>query len=93
LEFILIVGSEPAKTLANKLKNLEIRTKIPTRFCKASDIAHLREKILGPIPFMILEKRILEAPSIMPGNWFDEIVDWVESKNKRYASFVEEELL
>lgn len=93
LEFILIIGGEPSRTLSQKLQNLETRIKIPIRFCTASDIAQLREKILGPIPFLVLEKYVVKAPSIMPENWCNEIVNWIESKNKRYASFVKEELL
>lgn len=93
LAFILITGSEPSRTLGKKLQKLEHRVGVPIRFCKASDIAHLREKILGPIPNKFLQETVLRAPNVMPTNWFSEIVDWLESKRKRYTAFVKGELL
>ena len=93
LAFILIVGSEPSGTLRQKLQKLEIRVQVPVRFCKASDIAHLREKILGPILFETLQEHVLSASYVMPQDWFSGIVNWVERKRERYIAFVEGELL
>jgi hypothetical protein len=93
LAFVLIVGSEPSDRLASKLQKLETRLQIPIRFCRAYDIAHLREKILGPIPFDIFQGTVLDAPSVMVQGCFGEIVDWMDRKKERYESFVKEELL
>jgi hypothetical protein len=93
LAFILIAGSEPSRTLGQKLQKLEARVRVPVRFCRASDIAQLREKILGPIPIETLQEPVLSFPHVMPQNWFKQIVDWVESKRDRYTAFVEGELL
>ena len=65
LQLVLIVGPRAGKTLGNKLKRLELRLGIPTRFCTAQDFAEIRESIPGPIPLNLLIEQILSSSHVL----------------------------
>jgi hypothetical protein len=83
LGLVLIVGSAASKTLGSRLRRVETTSGVAVRFCRAQELASLRESILGPLPLVLLKKELLSAPNIVPASFVKDIV---HNLNERYAA-------
>jgi hypothetical protein len=74
LKLVLLVSYEPSKTLESKLKSLSDEISVPIRFCRAQDLAMLREQIPGQIPIAEMIPHILSGPHVLPSGFFENLV-------------------
>ncbi len=83
LGLVLIVGSAASRTLGSRLRRVETTSGVAVRFCRAQQLATLRESILGPLPLVLLKKELLSAPNIVPASFVKGIVN---NLNERYKA-------
>ncbi|MDH3892052.1 MAG: hypothetical protein OEV49_13315 [candidate division Zixibacteria bacterium] len=89
LRFVLVVGGEPAKTLRNKIINLEAKVGVPVRFIAASELARLREGLPGPLPMGPFVDRLITYGQILDGAFVDSIVRAYVKEHSATSNFVE----
>ncbi len=88
LQFVLIVGYKPTKTLLSKLKQLESSAGIPIRFCSTQQISKLRESLPGPVPMLSFKENIIAGPPIMTDKSIENITDTYTGVQKAYADYI-----
>ena len=87
LGFILIVGDEPARTLPAKLTGLEASIGVPVRFCRAQQIADLRELIPGPVPVATFCNQIMTSPNILAADFVNRVAQDYQAVQNAHAAF------
>ena len=90
LKLVLVVGYDSTNNLSKKLKNLEnsTSTPIPIRFCKAQDIARLRESIPGVIPVKELIDLMISMSHVVPSDFVENIIEQNLCKQEACIEFV-----
>jgi hypothetical protein len=83
LGLVLMVGSAASKTLGSRLRRVETNSGVAVRFCRAQELATLRESVLGPLPLALLKEELLSAPNIVPASFVKNIV---RKTNERHAA-------
>jgi len=89
LEFILVVGPTPGKTLERRLKELEVDVHKPVRFASAQLIRKMRDELPGPVIPEVFKKSILSSPNLLPEDLFAALKDASENIAETYGIFVE----
>ena len=89
LKFILIVAHEPAKTLSAKVTALGASIGVPVRFCRASQIAELRELIPGPVPSNSFRDEILQSGPVLPDDFAARVAKSYQDLQGAHADFAE----
>jgi hypothetical protein len=90
LDFVLIVSGEPSKTLSKKLRSLEGKSHVPIRFCRAQDLAELREMSVGPLPIEAFRDDLIGGPHVPPRGFVGPLVKKYEQLQLGHTSFVRE---
>lgn len=81
LEFVLIVGPEPARTVPAKLEELQRAAEVPVRFASASLIGTLQQELAGPV-----DPRVFLEAMTRPGTVLaDEVVDLVKAGSRKLS--------
>lgn len=88
LLFVLIVGPEASSTLSDKLRRLELEVGLPIRFCRAEDLAQLRDSITGPLPLDEMVRRVQVGPWILPPTFVQDIQNRHEQLRESHDAFV-----
>lgn len=88
LGLVLVVGSAASKSLGARLRRIEASSGVPVRFCRAQELATLRESILGPLPLSVFRKELLDAPSVVSGKCIDAIVSSVNARAAAHEALV-----
>jgi hypothetical protein len=73
LRFLLIVGPEPTRTLANKLALLESRIQLLTRYVDVESLARMRASWNGPLDFELLFQLMAESPVVLTDDVFSRL--------------------
>ena len=82
LRFVLMVAHAEAKTLSRKLESFEHQLGVPVRFVRASTLATLRERIVGPVDAGDFSSAVLGSNPIIS----DEIVELLSDNVKERES-------
>ncbi|GAB2956108.1 hypothetical protein LWP59_34710 [Amycolatopsis acidiphila] len=88
LKLLLIVGPEPAKTLSQKLTDLENLASTPVRYCPAGSLAHLRRILAGAVPAGVFLDALLSAPKVVGGEQLHQVVSHVREQAAAHRDFV-----
>ncbi len=89
LKFILIVAHAPAKTLAAKVTALGASIGVPVRFCRANQIAELREVIPGPVPASSFRDEILKSGPFLPDDFAARVARSYQDLQGAHVEFAE----
>ncbi|MCH8008523.1 MAG: hypothetical protein IIC91_06620 [Chloroflexi bacterium] len=90
LKFVLVVASEPAKTIPAKITDLSALLGVPARFCTASQIAALREVIPGPLPAAAFRDEILRSGPVLPDDFAARVARSYEAVQGAHVKFAEQ---
>ncbi len=89
LSYVLIVASDPSKTIRPKLAKLEANAAVPVRFVRARQIAELRERIVGPLPLKVFSANVLMRDAILDDTFVDAVVQSYEAEQQAHKTFVD----
>jgi len=92
LKLLLLVGPNPASTLANKLRSLEAEVGVPIRYCEASVLADLRKRLPGPAPAHLFLKGLQLSDHVANGGFADAVARGYERQQATHDRFVQEML-
>jgi len=87
-KFVLIVGPAAARTLPEKLRQLEAELGIPIRFSTAQDIAALRESLPAAAPVAALVDAVLTSTHVLPNGYWRPVVERFEELAAAHSNSV-----
>lgn len=88
LTFGLLVGPEPATTVAPKLSELGLRVNLPLRYCPASLLGTLRARLPGPLPLRAFQTEILRGPAVLAADFITAVHHAHAAEQQAHVDFV-----
>lgn len=88
LEFMLIVGSQPAPTVPKAMERLGTEIGLPVRFCGAALLAMLQQSAAGPIPPGRFKRAVCGPNHVLDESILDEVKEALDHVYATYASVV-----
>jgi hypothetical protein len=89
LRLVIIAGNAPAKTVANKIAELEAECDLPIRYCDVRFLQSLRHRLPGPVDYVRFLKTCVTADRILGPQGVNQLVEFDKITRDAHNDFVQ----